>query len=56
MVIRLKKKAANKSLKSKLKKASASTKKIDWDKYVGKIQIPVDALTYQKKLRNEWSQ
>lgn len=54
MVIRLKKKTANKSLKSKLKKASPSVKQVDWDKYVGKIQIPVDALTYQKKIRNEW--
>jgi hypothetical protein len=54
MVIRIKKKAAKTSLKSKLKKASSSAKKIDWDKYVGKIQIPVDAISYQKKIRNEW--
>jgi hypothetical protein len=48
------KKESAKSVAKKLRKVSAKTKKIDWDKYFGKIKFPVDALTYQKKMRDEW--
>lgn len=49
------KKESPKSVAKKLKRVSVKTKKIKWDKYFGKIEFPVDALTYQKKMRDEWS-
>jgi hypothetical protein len=54
MVMKVGKKESAKSMAKKLKKVSARTKKIEWDKYFGKIKFPVDALTYQKKIRDEW--
>jgi len=54
MVIKVGKKESSRTIAEKLKKASAKTKKINWDKYFGKIDFPVDALTYQRKMRDEW--
>jgi hypothetical protein len=55
MVMKVGKKESPKSVAKKLKKASSRTKKINWDKYFGKIKFPVDALKYQKVMRDEWS-
>jgi hypothetical protein len=30
------------------------SKKVDWDKYVGKIKFPKATLAYLQVLRNEW--
>ncbi len=54
MVTKVGKKESAKSVAKKLKKVSAKTKKINWDKYFGKIKFPEDALAYQKKMRDEW--
>lgn len=54
MVVKLKRRESQKNLKSKLRKVSAKSKKIDWDKYFGKINFPVNAVSYQRKLRDEW--
>jgi hypothetical protein len=54
MVIKIKKRESAKSRAQKLQKASAKSKEIKWDKYFGKIKFPVDALDYQKKVRDEW--
>jgi hypothetical protein len=42
-----------KSLAKKLKQASVKTKRINWDKYVGKIKLP-DPVDYQQKMRDDW--
>jgi len=55
MTIKINKRESARSKAQKLAKASAKSKKIDWDKYFGKIDFPVDAVAYQRKLRNEWS-
>mgnify|MGYP003460309526 CR=1 FL=1 len=54
MVIKVGKKESARIIAQKLKKATAKTKKINWDKYFGKIDFPVDAITYQRKMRDEW--
>jgi hypothetical protein len=54
MVVKLKKKESQKKREDKIRRVSAKSKKIDWDKYFGKIDFPVDAHTYQRKLRDEW--
>jgi hypothetical protein len=41
--------------KSKKRSASSDVKKIDWDKYFGKIHFSEDGLTYQKRVRDEWT-
>ena len=55
MITKVGKKESPRTIAQKLKKASAKTKKINWDKYFGKIEFPVDAISYQRKMRNEWS-
>jgi hypothetical protein len=55
MTVRIRKKTPAKKITARIKKVMGRTKKIDWDKYVGKIQFPVDALSYQRKPRDEWS-
>ena len=56
MTVRIGKKESPKSAASKIKKVTSRSKKINWDKYVGKIKFPNDALTYQQKVRDEWGQ
>lgn len=55
MAIKINKRESENSKAKKLAKARAKSKKIDWNKYFGKINFRVDALDYQRKLRNEWS-
>jgi len=54
MVVRISKKDSGKSKTEKIKKVSAKSKKINWDKYFKKVKFPVDAIAYQQKMRNEW--
>ncbi|MBI1768162.1 MAG: hypothetical protein HY015_08895 [Bacteroidetes bacterium] len=54
MVVKITKKESSKKREDKIRKASAKSKKIDWDKYFGKIDFPVNAITYQQKMRDEW--
>ena len=54
MIIKIGKKESVRAVTQKLKKSSSKTKKIDWNKYFGKIDFPVNALAYQRKMRNEW--
>jgi hypothetical protein len=55
MTVRIGKKESPKKVTSKIQKVTSRSKKINWDKYVGKIKFPVDALTYQRKVRDEWA-
>ncbi|MBY0435564.1 MAG: hypothetical protein K2U26_15790 [Cyclobacteriaceae bacterium] len=36
-------------------KATRGEKKIDWDKYVGKIHFSEDGVTFQRRIRDEWA-
>ena len=54
MITKVGKKESPKAIAQKLKKASSKAKKINWDKYFGKIDFPFDAITYQQKMRDEW--
>jgi hypothetical protein len=54
MISKIKNQKSPKKIQEKLQKASAKSKKINWDKYFGKINFPVSALSYQQKMRNEW--
>ena len=56
MTVKIKKRESARSKKNKLAKATAKSKNINWDKYFGKINFPIEALSYQKKVRDEWSQ
>ena len=53
MVLVLKKGASKKQIDSLVKKLKTS-KGVDVSKYCGAIKLKIDALTIQKKLRNEW--
>lgn len=55
MTVRIGKKESPKKVAGKIRKITSRSKKINWDKYFGKIEFPIDALTYQRKLRNEWA-
>ena len=55
MTIKIGKKESLKKVAGKLTKITSKSKKIDWNKYFGKIEFPVNALTYQRKLRDEWA-
>jgi hypothetical protein len=53
MVLVLKKGASKKQIDNIIRKLKAS-KGVDVSKYCGTIKLKTDALTIQKKLRNEW--
>lgn len=55
MTVRIGKKESAEKAARKIRKVTARSKKINWNKYVGKIKFPADALTYQRKVRDEWS-
>lgn len=55
MIIKIGKKESTKRIAGKLNKIKARSKKVNWDKYFGKIDFPIDALTYQRKMRDEWT-
>lgn len=55
MTVKIGKKESPKKIAEKLRKIKFTSKKIHWDKYFGKIKFPVDALTYQQKMRDEWT-
>jgi len=55
MTIKVSKKTTRKGIKKALAKAISLRKKIDLSKYSGKVDFGMDGLTYQKKVRNEWS-
>ncbi len=55
MTIKIGKKESPKKVARKIRKITSRSKKIDWDKYFGKIKFPVGALTYQRKVRDEWA-
>lgn len=54
MTIKVSKKISGDELRSALKKMRSKKKKLNLDKYFGKINFGTDGLTYQKKIRNEW--
>lgn len=54
MVIRVSKKSKREDLDKALTRMKSKRKKIDLNKYFGKVDFGVDGLTYQKKIRNEW--
>ena len=55
MAIKIKKPVPPKRMTGKLKKAATGSKTINWDKYFGKIDFPMNALTFQRKMRDEWA-
>ncbi len=55
MTVKIGKKESLKKVAGKLRKVTSNSKKIDWNKYFGKIEFPFDALTYQRKMRDEWA-
>ena len=55
MTVKIGKKESPKKIAGKLSKMKSRSKRIHWDKYFGKIKFPVDALTYQQKMRDEWA-
>lgn len=55
MVIVLDKKTDWTKLEKQLKKVVANRRVTDKKKFFGKIKWSVDALKYQKELRDEWS-
>lgn len=55
MTIKIGKRESPKKIARKLSKMKSMSKRIHWDKYFGKIKFPVDALTYQQKMRDEWA-
>jgi hypothetical protein len=58
MVIIIKKDAPANAVEEALKTIANQPKKaqkgFDPSKYAGKIKFPVDGLTYQKQIRDEW--
>lgn len=54
MVVRIKKTTKKEEIDKLLKKLKTKRKKVNLDKYFGKINFGMDGLTYQKKIRNEW--
>lgn len=57
MVVEIKKDAPPSAVKDAMKaieKDRATRKGFDAKKYAGKIEFPVDGLTYQKQVRDEW--
>ena len=55
MTIKIGKKETTKKAARKLRKITSKSKRIIWDKYFGKIQFPIAALTYQRNMRDEWA-
>ena len=51
MTVKIGKKESPKKVAGKIRKITSKSKKINWDKYFGKIKFPVDALTYQRRMR-----
>jgi len=54
MTIKISKRASESELKLALRKMQAKKKKINLDKYFGKVDFGTDGLSYQKKIRNDW--
>jgi len=56
MVVRLKQGATKESIRKLLAKVAKQTPStgVDTQKYCGAIHLKEDALTIQKRLRNEW--
>lgn len=57
MVVVIKKDSTSSPIKDKTKAIEedrATQKGFDAKKYEGKIKFPVDGLTYQKQVRDEW--
>ncbi|HEV7378408.1 MAG TPA: hypothetical protein VGN64_01330 [Dyadobacter sp.] len=57
MVITIKKDAPASEIKKAMETLAeerAKRKGFDAKKYAGKIKFPIDGLTYQKQIRNEW--
>jgi hypothetical protein len=55
MTVKIGKKESLKKVAGKIRKITSRSKKINWDKYFGKIKFPIDALSYQRKMRDEWA-
>jgi hypothetical protein len=55
MAVKIGKKESPKKVAGKSRKLTSRSKKIKWDKYFGKIEFPQAALTYQRKMRDEWA-
>ena len=58
MVITIKKDAPPSAIKDAMKAIAeerATRKGFDAKKYAGKIKFPIDGLTYQKQVRDEWA-
>jgi hypothetical protein len=55
MTVRLGKRESPKKIADKLRKIAAKSKKIDWNKYFGRIEFHGDAVALQRKMRDEWA-
>jgi hypothetical protein len=53
-IVELNKNTTRQQLDNALKKIVAPKRKINLDKYAGKIKFKTDGLAYQKKVRDEW--
>lgn len=56
MTLTINKKDSIKEIREAIQKASSQRKKkkVDIDRYFGKVDLGMDELEYQKKVRNEW--
>ena len=56
MTVIINRKNSIKEIRAAIKKASskAKKKKVDIDRYFGKVNFGMNGLEYQKKVRNEW--
>lgn len=54
MVFIVSQKTTKEEVDSLLSKPKAGRKRINLDKYCGKVNFGMDGLKYQKKVRNEW--
>ncbi|MEX0724383.1 MAG: hypothetical protein WD053_10915 [Gracilimonas sp.] len=56
MTVTINKKNSIKEIRAAIQKASSkpSKKRVEIDRYFGKVNFGMDGLEYQKKVRNEW--
>jgi hypothetical protein len=47
-------KSLRQQLNELIEKDKVTGKKLDWDKFFGKVKFPEDPVQYQRKLRDEW--
>jgi hypothetical protein len=55
MTVKISKTTTRKEIEKALAKSKSKRKRINLSKYFGRVDFGIDGLTYQKKIRNEWS-